>query len=126
MPKTYNFWVYIITNWKKTTLYASVTNNLMQRLKEHYDNRGKPDTFAGKYYCYNLVYFEWHQYVLNAFAREKAIKLMNREEKNKLIAEFNPEWKFLNKEICGEWPPTYEGRLGGVDGSLQDDKGGGQ
>ena len=112
MPKEYNFWVYILTNWKKTTLYVGQTNNLIQRLKEHYDNRGKPETFAGKYYCYNLVYYEWHQYVNNAIAREREIKNWPREWKDNLIREFNPEWKFFNKEICGHWPPAFEGRLG--------------
>ena len=111
MRKDYNFWVYIVTNWKKTTLYTGVTNNLMQRLKEHYDNRGKPETFAGKYYCYNLVYYKWHQYVYSAFTLENEIKLLSREDKFKIIQGFNPEWKFLNREICGEWPPTFEGRL---------------
>ena len=85
MSKTYNFWVHIVTNWKKTTLYTGVTNNLTQRLKEHYDNRGKPETFAGKYFCHNLVYYEWHQYVFNAFTVEKTITLMKREEKVALI-----------------------------------------
>jgi putative endonuclease len=111
MKKTYNFWVYIVANWKKSTLYVGMTNNLRQHLKEHYDNRGKPDTFAGKCYCYNLVYYEWHQYVNNAIAREKQIKDWSRERKNQLIAEFNPQWLFFNKEICGEWPPHYEGRF---------------
>ncbi len=111
MKKEFNFWVYILTNPNKTTLYIGVTNNIQQRLKEHFDNRGKPETFAGRYFCYQLVYCEWHQYVYNAFAREKALKSLTREEKIKLIEEHNPEWKFLNKEFCGEWPPTFDGRL---------------
>ena len=71
MKNEYNFWVYILTNWKKTVLYVGVTNDLSRRLIEHYANRGKPETFPGRYYCYNLVYYEWYQYVLNALAREK-------------------------------------------------------
>lgn len=55
MGKEYNFWVYVLTNWKKTVLYVGVTNDLSRRLIEHYANRGKPKTFAGRYYCYNLV-----------------------------------------------------------------------
>jgi putative endonuclease len=111
MKKQYDFWIYITTNWKKTTLYVGFTKNLKQRLKEHYDNRGKPETFAGKYYCYNLVYSEWHQYVYNAIARENELKGWSREKKEQLITEFNPDWKFSNKDFCGEWPPAYEGRL---------------
>lgn len=105
MNKKYNFWVYILTNWKKTVLYVGITNNLKLRLIQHYEQRGKPDTFAGRYFCYNLVYYEWNQYVRNAIAREKEIKKMLRSEKNALIEAANPEWKFFNAFICGEWPP---------------------
>ena len=110
MKKDYNFWVYIVTNWERTVLYTGMTNNLAGRLKEHYDNRGIWKTFAGRYWCYNLVYYEWHQYVLNAIAREKEIKRWHRWEKNNLIEAFNPNWAFFNTEICGHWPPRFEGR----------------
>ena len=105
MQKNYDFWVYILTNWKKTVLYVGMTNNLSRRLAEHYANRGKPGTFAGQYYCYNLVYYEWYQYVNDAILREKEIKKMLREHKESLIREVNPEWKFFNAFICGKWPP---------------------
>jgi putative endonuclease len=118
MPRTYNFWVYIVTNWEKTVFYTGVTNNLAQRLKEHYDNRGNPDTFAGKNYCYNLIYYEWHQYIYNAIGREKDIKDQSREKKLELIQEINPELKFFNVLVCGEWPPTFEGRLGSNKGKV--------
>jgi putative endonuclease len=106
--KNYNFYVYITTNPTQTTLYAGVTNNIIRRLVEHYENRGKPDTFAGKYYCYNLVYCEWHQYIYNAIAREKELKNGSRQQKEALIDERNPERRFLNSEVCGVWPPNKE------------------
>lgn len=105
MEKEYNFWVYILTNWKKTVLYVGVTSDLKTRLTQHYANRGKPGTFAGRYYCYNLVYYEWYRYVQNAIIREKEIKKMLRVQKNALIEEVNADWKFFNAFICGEWPP---------------------
>ncbi len=108
MARTYNFWVYITTNPRKNTLYTGMSNNLARRLVEHYQNRGNQESFAGKYYCYNLVYFEWHQYVYNAISREKLIKEMTRKQKDDLIAEINPQWQFLNEEICGIWPPNDE------------------
>ncbi len=37
MRREFQFYVYIVTNWKKTTFYTGMTNNLMIRLKEHYD-----------------------------------------------------------------------------------------
>ena len=67
------FSVYIVTNHNKTILYTGVTNDLPQRLIEHWMNRGGTNTFAGKYYCFNLVYYEDFHYVNNAIAREKEI-----------------------------------------------------
>ena len=106
MKKEHNYWVYILTNWKKTVLYVGVTSNLSRRIIDHYNNRNKPETFAGRNFCYNLVYYEWHQYINNALTREKEIKKILREKKNDLINEVNPEWKFFNAFICGEWPPN--------------------
>jgi len=106
MEKEYNFWVYILTNWKKTVVYVGITNDLKRRLVEHYNNRGKEGTITGRYYCYNLVYYEWYQYVRNAISREKEIKKMLRAQKNALIEEVNPDWKFYNTVICGTWPPS--------------------
>lgn len=105
-PQSYDFWVYILTNWKKTVLYVGVTNNLCRRLMEHYRNSGKKATFAGRYYCYNLVYYEWYQYADQAIVREKEIKKMLRQTKEALITESNPDWTFFNTFICGKWPPS--------------------
>jgi len=100
----YSFFVYIITNSTKSVLYTGVTNHLEQRIVEHYMNRGKKTTFAGKYYCYHLLYYEIHQYIYNAIAREKEIKGWTRIIKLNLIKSDNPDMDFLNKEIM-EWPP---------------------
>jgi putative endonuclease len=99
------YYVYIVTNPKKTTLYTGVTNNLSARIVEHWKNRDQPDTFAGRYFCYNLIYYETFQYILTAIAREKEIKKWNRAKKEALIRTKNPEWLFLNEKICGQWPP---------------------
>ena len=97
--KDHNYFVYITTNPRKFVLYVGVTNDLYTRMQQHFENRGNKGSFPGKYYCYNLVYFENHQYIDHAIEREKEIKGWKRERKIKLIAEFNPEWKFLNGEI---------------------------
>ena len=99
--------VYIVTNPKKRVLYTGVTNNLGQRLVEHYMNRGKTGTFPGRYYCYNLLYWESHDYIEDAIAREKQIKSWSRSKKEALISSFNPDWKFLNNEIL-DWPPREQ------------------
>ena len=98
MPN-YAFYVYITTNPDKSVLYTGMTNDLIRRLEEHYDSRGQSDKFAGKYHCYNLVYWEYHKYVSHAIEREKEIKGWRREKKISLIESLNPEWKFLNAEI---------------------------
>jgi len=102
--KQYNFYVYIVTNYKKTVLYTGVTNNLKQRLTEHYLNRNNEETFAGKYQCYYLLFFERCQYIDKAIARENQIKGWLRKKKEELINEENPEWRFLNEDVM-EWPP---------------------
>ncbi|MDQ3843235.1 MAG: GIY-YIG nuclease family protein [Bacteroidota bacterium] len=85
-------------------MYIGMTNNLVQRIIEHYLERGKPETHAGKYFCYNLMYYEAYTYVHAALAREKEIKKWSRQKKEVLINSFNPEWKNLNKELFGTWP----------------------
>ena len=99
------YFVYILTNQTKTVLYTGVTNDLQQRLSEHYFNSGKTDSFTSRYHVYYLLFYEPHQYINNAIAREKEIKAWRREKKMKLINELNPSLEFLNKEICGCWPP---------------------
>lgn len=105
MKKEYNFWVYILTNPKKKVLYTGMTNDLQRRLTEHYEACERHEKhFTAKYFCYNLLWYEWHQYVNNAIAREKQIKGWLRSKKEKLITDFNPEWKFLNEQVMkGEW-----------------------
>ncbi len=95
----YTFYVYIVTNPQRTVLYTGMTNDLVRRMIEHYESRGQNDKFAGKYYCYNLIYWEFHQYVNNAIAREKEIKGWRREKKVALIESLNPDWNFLTDEI---------------------------
>jgi putative endonuclease len=94
--KKYQFFVYIITNYRKTVLYTGITNDLSRRLLEH-QNQINPNSFTAKYKCHYLLYYEQHQYINNAIAREKEIKRMSRAEKEALISTFNPDWCFLNE-----------------------------
>ena len=103
----FRFYVYILTNYKKTVLYTGMTNNLEQRIVEHYLSRGNENSFTGKYQAYYLLYYESSKYINNTIAREKEIKGWSRSKKVELINSFNPEWKFLNEELFGQWPP-YE------------------
>ncbi|MEQ9402673.1 MAG: GIY-YIG nuclease family protein [Cyclobacteriaceae bacterium] len=99
MLKNHNYFVYITTNTHRTSVYVGMTNNLTVRLQQHYENRGNPKSWAGKYHCYHLVWWERHQYVEHAIEREKEIKKWRREKKNKLVESLNPKWTFLNEEV---------------------------
>ena len=90
-----NYFVYITTNPRKTVLYVGVTNDLPARMQEYFNNRGKPETFAGKYYCYKLVYYERYRDVSHAIQREKELKDLSREKKITLIGDLNPHWNML-------------------------------
>ncbi len=70
------------TNPGKTVLYTGVTNNLKRRISEHFNNRGNKKTFAGKYYCYNLIYFEQYPIIIHAIQREKEIRLLEQDGGN--------------------------------------------
>ena len=90
-----NYYVYITTNPGKTVLYTGVTNDLSRRLLEHYKNRGSKRNFAGKYYCYKLLYYEYFTNISQAIIREKEIKDMSRTKKEEVINSKNPRWNFL-------------------------------
>lgn len=90
-----NYFVYIITNPRKTVLYTGVTNDLRVRLQQHYENRGGKKTFAGRYYCYRLLYYQRFSNITQAIAWEKEVKKMTRSKKEALISEVNPQWRFL-------------------------------
>ncbi|MFD2719303.1 GIY-YIG nuclease family protein [Hymenobacter monticola] len=89
------YYVYITTNPARTVLYIGVTNNLRQRLAQHFQNRGIPETFAGKYFCYNLIYAEQYADIDAAIAREKELKGWTRTKKEALITSTNPTREFL-------------------------------
>ncbi|WP_317206791.1 GIY-YIG nuclease family protein [Hymenobacter sp. BT770] len=87
--------MYITTNPSKSVLYIGVTNNLAERMAEHFANRGTAQTFAGRYFCYNLVHFEEYNDINAAISREKELKGWTRAKKDTLIAIDNPQLLFL-------------------------------
>jgi putative endonuclease len=89
--------IYITTNWSRSVLYIGVTNDLTRRILEHKEDAlSSKKSFAGKYGCFHLVYYESYQTVMEAISREKELKGWNRKKKEVLITGFNPEWKFLS------------------------------
>ncbi|AWH75665.1 endonuclease [Dokdonia sp. Dokd-P16] len=95
-----NFYIYITTNQYRTTVYIGVTNDIQRRISQHYfDSENSKISFARRYNCYDLVYYEGFQYATDAIAREKQLKRWSRQKKNQLIETVNPTWESLNNEV---------------------------
>ena len=91
------YYVYIMTNYKKNTLYIGMTNNLKRRVYEHKKKSIKG--FTEKYNLVNLVYYEIFIDPENAIIREKQLKNWHKEWKLNLIKENNPKMLDLTDEI---------------------------
>jgi len=92
-----SFFVYIMTNPRKTVLYVGVTNNLTRRVYEH---REKLATgFASRYKVTDLVYYEIAESAEAAIAREEQLKAGSRRDKIELIKSMNPAWRDLSIEL---------------------------
>jgi putative endonuclease len=87
------YYVYIMTNPRKTVLYTGVTNDLVRRVWQHRNGQG--GGFTGKYHCSKLVLYEVFKDSYNAIEREKQIKAGSRRRKVLLIERMNPEWRDL-------------------------------
>jgi len=83
-------WVYIFTNRPNGILYVGVTADLVRRVGQH--RAGEIDGFTLKYGLKRLVYFERHDEIVAAIARESAMKKWRRAWKVQLIIEDNFDW----------------------------------
>lgn len=84
---------YIMANGRNGAIYTGMTSNLHARVWKH-----KTGAFEGHLKtkgCTQLVWFETHQWVVEAIAREKRIKGWKRDWKLKLIEDANPQWRDL-------------------------------
>jgi predicted GIY-YIG superfamily endonuclease len=85
--------VYIMANKRNGTLYTGVTSDLLQRVHQH-RKRLMPG-FSSRYGCTALVWYERHDEMPAAIAREKQIKAGSRRKKLALIEGMNPGWRDL-------------------------------
>ena len=85
--------VYIMANRKYGVLYTGVTSELIKRVYEHRESL--VDGFTKRYACKRLVFFECHDTMYAAIAREKKIKSGSRADKIKLIESMNSGWNDL-------------------------------
>ncbi len=94
------FFVYIMTNPRRTVLYTGMTNNLARRVHEHKEEL--VPGFASKYNVTDLVYYEVAETAEAAIAREKQLKAGPRRRKVQVINNMNPAWRDLSAELWGE------------------------
>ena len=90
--------VYILASKPHGTLYLGVTSNLVQRTWQHKNDF--VEGFTKRYGVHTLVWFEAHESIESAIAREKAIKEWKRLWKVELIEQGNPTWRDLYDEIA--------------------------
>ena len=89
--------VYIMANERNGTLYTGVTSNLPARAHQH--RQGLTPGFTTQYKCHLLVWYEAHDEMLTAIAREKQIKAGPRRKKLALIEALNPDWRDLYDDL---------------------------
>ncbi len=91
------YWVYILTNKPRGTLYVGVTSDLIRRIHEH--REGVVKGFTTRYGLKMLVHFERFDTPEAAIQREKNIKHWPRLWKLQLVEGTNPQWRDLYSEI---------------------------
>ncbi|MGH6969082.1 MAG: GIY-YIG nuclease family protein [Stellaceae bacterium] len=82
-----------MANKKNGTPYTGVTPDLVQRVYQH--REGILPGFTTRYACKMLVWYERHDDMIGAIAREKQIKGDSRTKKVALIEMSNPSWRNL-------------------------------
>lgn len=90
--------VYILAGKRNGTLYVGVTSNLAKRVWEH-KNHFVPG-FTKRYGIDILVWYEMHERMDSAIAREKALKEWKRSWKLQLIEQSNPQWRDLYADLA--------------------------
>ena len=90
--------IYILTNRSNQVLYVGVTSQLKNRIHEH-KTKVHPNAFTARYNVDKLVYYEFHQTIKEAIAREKQLKAGSRRKKTDLIDSMNPNWTDLHEQV---------------------------
>jgi putative endonuclease len=90
--------VYIMASRRNGTLYTGVTGNLLQRVHQH--REGLTGGFTARYGCILLVWYECHDDMLAAIAREKQIKGGSRRKKVALVEAMNSAWRDLYEDLA--------------------------
>jgi predicted GIY-YIG superfamily endonuclease len=89
--------VYMMANKPNGTLYTGVTSDLPRRAHDHRES--SVPSFAARYGCKLLVWYEPHDRMATAIVREKQIKAGSRKQKLALIEAWNPTWRDLYEDL---------------------------
>jgi putative endonuclease len=102
------YFTYIMAS-RSHTLYIGVTGGLLHRVFQH--KWREHEGFSARYNCDRLVWFERHQDVNDAIAREKELKGWRRAKKIALIEDANPSWADLSRDWYDLEPADYNRAL---------------
>jgi len=89
--------VYILASKRNGTLYIGVTSDLVKRVWEHKNDF--VEGFTKRHGVHELVWYEVHETMEFAIAREKALKNWQRAWKLRLIETDNPGWADLYEKL---------------------------
>ena len=87
------------------TLYIGITGDLLRRVFQH--KWKEHEGFTARYNCDRLVWFERHQDVHKAIAREKELKGWRLSNKIAIIESTNPAWIDLSRDWYECEPADY-------------------
>jgi putative endonuclease len=91
------FYTYIAACKSRSAIYIGVTSDLQRRMAQHKTGFGSDHT--RRYRIRDLMYFEVHETLPEAIARERKIKRWRRDWKDDLIRKQNPQWRDLTMEV---------------------------
>jgi len=88
---------YIMASNRDGTLYIGVTSDLLTRAWQHKNDLVKGFTQKHQVHC--LVWYEPHDNMESAIAREKSLKKWNKIWKLRLIEQMNPDWQDFYEQL---------------------------
>ncbi len=88
------FHTYILACHSNTAIHIGATGELAEAVARH--RRGLGGAYTAKYRIRKLVYYEEHETLAEALARERQLERWRRDWKAALIAARNPGWADLS------------------------------
>ena len=89
--------VSLLASRRNGTLYLGVTSDLVGRIRQH--KAGTFDGFSKRHGVTQFAWFERHDRIADAIAREKQVKKWRRAWKLELIETLNPSWADLYETV---------------------------